>query len=236
MVAGYRADQVGSYLRSQELKDAYTGYRQGSLPLERLREIEDREILKVLDMQQQVGIDVVSDGEYRRGGWASDFQDAVGGYVPGSPPVVMSWHTPGGGAAVAEPAGTGAGAGAVSRVIGQKLHKQRRLTEHEVGFLKLHASGPFKMTMPAATYVVTRGYKPGVTDAVYASRVDVLRDAAAIIKDELEALVSEGVVYVQLDNPHYPDYISEDRRDQWRALGVDPDRALQDDIVADNAA
>ena len=32
-----------------------------------------------------------SDGEYRRGGWASDFQDAFDGYVPGSPPVVMSW-------------------------------------------------------------------------------------------------------------------------------------------------
>ena len=83
MVARYRADQVGSFLRAQELKDAYTGYRQGNVPLERLREIEDREILKVLDMQKQVGIDVVSDGEYRRGGWASDFQDAVDGYVPG---------------------------------------------------------------------------------------------------------------------------------------------------------
>src|ERR1700730_4933307 len=135
MAARYRADQVGSYLRSQELKDAYTGFRQGSLPLERLREIEDREILKVLEMQRQVGIDVVSDGEYRRGGWASDFQDAVGGYVPGSPPVVMSWHSPAGGAATLEaPAGAGGG-----RVIGQKLQKQRRLTAHEGRFLQQHA-------------------------------------------------------------------------------------------------
>jgi 5-methyltetrahydropteroyltriglutamate--homocysteine methyltransferase len=43
-------------------------------------------------------------------------------------------------------------------------------------------------------------------------------------------------VYVQLDNPHYPDYISEDRRNQWRTLGVDPDQALLDDIEADNAS
>jgi 5-methyltetrahydropteroyltriglutamate--homocysteine methyltransferase len=186
----------------------------------------------VLDMQKQVGIDVLSDGEYRRGGWASDFQDAVDGYVPGSPPVVMSWHSPSGGAATLEaPAGAGGG-----RVIGKKLQKQRRLTEHEVGFLKQHAHGPFKMTMPAATYVVTRGYKPGVTDQAYDSRVDVLRDAAGIIHDELQALVDEGVVYVQLDNPHYPDYISEDRREQWRGLGVDPDQALLDDIQADNAS
>src|ERR1700738_4114429 len=134
MAATYRADQVGSYLRSQELKDAHTSYRQGNLPLPRLREIEDREILKVLDMQRQVGIDVLSDGEYRRGGWASDFQDAVAGYVPGSPPVVMSWHSPTGGAATLEaPAGAAGG-----RVIGNKLQQQRRLTAHEVPFLNAH--------------------------------------------------------------------------------------------------
>ena len=144
----------------------------------------------------------------------------------------MSWHSPSGAEATPEPAGTGG----ASRVIGQKLQKKRRLTEHEVGFLKQHAAGPFKMTMPAATYVVTRGYKPGVTDQAYASRADVLRDAAAIIQSELQALVGEGVVYLQLDNPHYPDYISEDRRNQWRALGVDPDQALLDDIEADNAS
>jgi 5-methyltetrahydropteroyltriglutamate--homocysteine methyltransferase len=228
----YRADQVGSFLRSDELKQARAAHDQGSLPLEQLREIEDREILRVLDMQRQVGIDVVSDGEFRRGGWASDFQEAVAGYVPGAPPVVLSWHSPSGGsvAASAPPAGI------VSRVIGEKLSQRRRLTGHESAFLKEHASAPYKMTMPAATYVVTRGYKPGVTDKVYASRVDALRDAARIIGDELAALTAEGVPYLQLDNPHYPDYISDDRRAEWRALGVDADVALGDDIAADNAS
>src|SRR5579859_2493415 len=173
MAARYPADQVGSFLRAQELKDAYTAYRQGNLPLERLREIEDREILKVLEMQRQVGIDVLSDGEYRRGGWASDFQDAVEGYVPGAPPVTMSWHTSGSATATLEPPAGAAAVGA-SRVIGERLRPRRRLTEHEVGFLKQHAAGPFKMTMPAATYVVMRGYKPGVTDLVYNSRAEVL--------------------------------------------------------------
>jgi 5-methyltetrahydropteroyltriglutamate--homocysteine methyltransferase len=238
MVARYRADQVGSFLRSQELKDARAAHQQGELPFERLREIEDREILKVLDLQKQVGVDVFSDGEYRRGGWASAFQEAMEGYVPGEPPVVMTWHSSGGGAATLEaPAATAqAGIGTASRVIGDKLRQKRRLTEHEVGFLKQHAPGPIKMTMPAATYVVTRGYKPGVTDTVYESRVAVLRDAAEIINAELKALIAEGVPYVQLDNPHYPDYISDERRDQWRSLGVDPDQALRDDIDADNAS
>jgi 5-methyltetrahydropteroyltriglutamate--homocysteine methyltransferase len=235
----YRADQVGSFLRSQELKDAHAAQQQGRLSVEELRKIEDREILRVLDMQRQVGVDILSDGEFRRGGWASDFQEAVEGYVPGAPPVVMTWHAPNGTAPTLEaapPAGA-AGAGlAGTRVIGAKLRPKQRLTAHETAFLNQHARGAFKMTMPAASYVVSRGYKPGVTDAVYASRADVLQDAARIIATELQALLDEGVPYVQLDNPHYPDYISEERRAQWRALGVDSDQALRDDIAADNAS
>jgi 5-methyltetrahydropteroyltriglutamate--homocysteine methyltransferase len=236
MASNYRADQVGSFLRSAALKDAHLAHQNGSLPLERLRELEDAEILKVLDMQKQVGIDVFSDGEYRRGGWASDFQEAMQGYVPGAPPVTMTWHSPGAATATAEAPPAPAGMAGFSRVIGEKLRQIRRLTEHEVGFLKQHAAGPIKMTMPAATYVVTRGYKPGVTDKVYDSRSALLKDAAGIINAELKACIAEGVPYLQLDNPHYPDYISDDRRDQWRSLGVDPDQALQDDIAADNAS
>lgn len=236
--SAYRADQVGSFLRSDELKQARAEREAGSLSAETLREVEDREVLRVLEMQKQVGIDVVSDGEFRRGGWASDFQEAVEGYVPGAPPVQMSWHAgpSTGGAATVEAPPQQAGAGIVSRVIGGKLRPRRRLTAHEAEFLRAHAGGPFKMTMPAATYVVTRGYKPGVTDQVYGSRAEVLQDAAAIIGAELRALADEGVPYLQLDNPHYPDYIAEDRRDQWRALGVDVEQALADDIAGDNAS
>jgi len=190
----------------------------------------------VLELQREVGIDVYSDGEFRRGGWSGDFQEAVEGYVAGAPPVVMTWHGGArGGAATAAPPSL-AGIGIQSRVIGEKLRPVRRITAHETSFLKQHAPGPFKMTMPAATYVVTRGYKPGVTDKVYDTRVAVLEDMARIIRSEIEALVTDGVPYVQLDNPHYPDYISEDRRQQWRDLGVDPERAIQEDIDADNAS
>jgi 5-methyltetrahydropteroyltriglutamate--homocysteine methyltransferase len=234
----YRADQVGSFLRSDGLKQARAAHQQGSLTIDQLREIEDREILRVLDMQQQVGVDVVTDGEFRRGGWASDFQEAVAGYVPGAPPVVLSWHSPPGATTTAEAEAppTTPSTGIVSRVIGEKLSQRRRLTAHESAFLKAHASGPYKMTMPATSYVVTRGYKPGVTDKVYASRADVLRDVAGIIGDELAALAAEGVPYLQLDNPHYPDYISDERRAEWRELGVDAETALADDIAADNAS
>jgi 5-methyltetrahydropteroyltriglutamate--homocysteine methyltransferase len=53
---------------------------------------------------------------------------------------------------------------------------------------------------------------------------------------EVQALASEGVPYIQIDNAHYPDYIPEQRRDAWRAIGIDPAQALDEDIRADNLA
>ncbi|MCL6626797.1 MAG: 5-methyltetrahydropteroyltriglutamate--homocysteine methyltransferase, partial [Alicyclobacillus shizuokensis] len=198
------------------------------LTLEQLREVEDRAILAALDLQRQVGLDVFTDGEYRRRSWAGDFAEAVEGYVPGPPPVTMHW----GGAQVRPQPSPSRAVG----VVGEKLRQKRRLTAHESGFLKQHAPGPWKVTLPAASYVVARGYKPGITDTVYPTRADLLADVVAIIRAEIQALVEEGAPYIQVDNPHYPDYIDENRREQWRAMGIDPDQALAEDIAADNAS
>ena len=227
----YRADQVGSFLRPAELRDARTAYTEGRLSLEELRQVEDACILEILEMQRQTGVDVLTDGEYRRGGWGSDFRDAVDGYVPGTPAVRIVQHRLSDGTVVGD--GTPPGG---AQVIGEKLTQHRRLTEHETSFLKAHADGqPFKMTMPAASYVVARGYTPGVTDRVYKSRAAVLEDAVEIIRREVEALIAEGVPYIQLDNPHYTDYISEEMLSQMRAAGIDPERAMAEDVDADNA-
>jgi 5-methyltetrahydropteroyltriglutamate--homocysteine methyltransferase len=225
MTSRYRADQVGSFLRSDELKRAHVAFTQGSLPVDQLRSLEDAEVLKVLELQREVGVDVFSDGELRRGSWAGDFGEAVEGYVAGAP-AVRVFNTGAGNAPQQAPPN--------SRVIGEKLRQKRRLTEHEAPFLKQHAPGPFKVTMPAASYILARGYRPDVTDPVYGSRAAALRDVADILRNEVRSLVAEGVPYIQLDNPHYPDYVVDERNAQWRAVGVDPDRAILEDIEADN--
>jgi 5-methyltetrahydropteroyltriglutamate--homocysteine methyltransferase len=226
MPARFRADQVGSFLRPADLKEAHAAHTQGRLPLEELRRLEDMAILEVIELQKLVGIDVFSDGEFRRAGWSGDFADAVEGYVEGAPAVTV-FNTSAGNAPRQRPGGQG-------RVIGNKLRPKQRMTGHESAFLKQHAPGPFKMTMPAASYVLARGYNPSITDKVYGGRAAALHDVASIIRSEIKALVDEGVPYIQLDNPHYPDYVSDDRNAEWRALGVDPDTAIQEDIEADN--
>jgi 5-methyltetrahydropteroyltriglutamate--homocysteine methyltransferase len=229
MGAKYRADHVGSLLRPPEVLEAHAALRDGRMSREQVREIEDRAILAAIQMQREVGLDVLSDGEMRRPGWSSDFAASVEGYVPGAPALRLVWH----GAADEQPPALPAGGG---QVIGGRLKQKRRLTEDQVGFLKQHAGGmPFKMTMPAASYVTTRGYKPGVSEPAYANRKEVLEDVTKIIHAEVKVLVAEGVPYIQLDNPHYPDYIDAGRVEQMKAYGWDIPQMIQDDVEADNA-
>ena len=240
MATPYRADHVGSLLRPPEVLEAQAAHAQGRLALEELRRVEHQAIHLALDLQRQVGLDVFSDGEYRRSSWAGDFAEAVDGYVLGEAPIEFEWRLPDGTPRTTPASGAGLaaaqrGVGLVGRVVGERLRQHRRLTGHESAFLKQHAPGPYKVTLPAASYVVARGYKPGLTTRVYPTRADLMRDVVHIVQAEVQALAAEGVPYIQIDNPHYPDYIEDSRRDQWRAIGIDPDAALREDIAGDNA-
>ena len=240
MATQFRADHVGSFLRPAEVKEARQAFVAGQLTEDALRKVEDEHILRVIELQKQSGIGIYTDGEIRRSGWAGGFGESVEGYIEGAPAVSMPFQGGrsdwvGAGITPDNPIGVPGGGGG-GRVIGGVLTQTRRLTGHESAFIKQHAPGPYKVTMPAASYVTARGYKPGVTDQVYESRVAVLADAATIIRGEVVTLIEEGCPYVQIDNPHYPDYIPDDRRAQWTALGIDQDQALSDDIEADNAS
>jgi 5-methyltetrahydropteroyltriglutamate--homocysteine methyltransferase len=238
MTTTYRADHVGSLLRPQDVLDAHAAQARGEISLERLREVEDQAILMVLELQRQIGLDVLSDGEYRRSSWAGGFPEAVDGYVSSEPPIPFTWRMPEGvGRDVAE--ATQAVIRSVpqqaGRVIGEKIRQTKRLTGHEAPFLKEHAGGAFKITMPAPSYVVARGFKPGVSTQVYPTRKELMDDVVSVYVDEVEWLLNQGVPYIQLDNPHYPDYIEESRRQQWRDIGIDPEKAILEDIAGDNA-
>jgi methionine synthase II (cobalamin-independent) len=224
----YRAEQVGSLLRPQEVLDAHSARAKGEMTDEQVRSFEDVAILEAIELQRQAGIEVLSDGELRRSSWAGDFNSSVEGYVPGAPALRMVWS-----GTVGQTPGPPQGGG---QVIGGRLRPKRRLTENQAGFFKQHADGmPFKVTTPAASYVTARGYKPGVSEPAYSNRKAVLDDVTRIIADEVKALAAEGVPYIQLDNPHYADYIDAGRMQQMQAYDWDTDQMLADDIEADNA-
>ena len=221
--ADLRADHVGSFLRSAELLDA----RHAGASPERLREIEDRDILRVLAKQQEAGFRVFTDGEFRRSGFMSDFNDAVDGFDYGDA-VQRTWNAAGTTQTVAP--------SAVKGVVTAKLRKLRRLAEHETAFLLQHSPGPIKMTLPSATQFPAISYKKGISDAAYADHSAFLHDVTEIIRDETAALASEGVAYVQIDAPRYSYYLDPKWRDHLRAeFGQEPEQLLDEAIAADNA-
>src|SRR2546428_315523 len=118
MATPYRAGNVGSFLRPKTVLDARDARIEGRLSADGLREIEDQAILDALELQRQVGIDVFTDGELRRGSFLSGLADSVEGFVPDK--IIMEWHGPGGGDEAS-----------AAQVVGGKLRQKARLTAHE---------------------------------------------------------------------------------------------------------
>jgi 5-methyltetrahydropteroyltriglutamate--homocysteine methyltransferase len=223
MPARFRAEQVGSLLRPPELLQARAAHSEGRLPLDELRAIEDRAIAQALAMQRRVGLEVLTDGELRRGSWLTDMADAVDGFVPDR--VALEWKGPGGGVE-----------GSTAHVVGAWLRKLRKLTGHELPFLKKNAQGPYKVTLPAPSNFMLSSYKPGVTEQYYPARLDLLKDLVEIVRDDVQWLVSEGVRYIQFDAPYYSHYLDPHQRRRLQQAGVDPDKEFEQAIAGDNDA
>jgi len=233
----YRADHVGSFLRPPELLEARAAHAEGRLDDAGLRQKENAAILAMLALEQEVGLDVYSDGEYRRGMWITGLPAAVDGFGPGEMLNIRKWRgrplpdVPGQ-TGTRHPAAAGQNPPAV--IVG-KLTPKRRITGAESAFLTQHAKGPFKITIPSPAWYL-RGFIPGTSDRVYPTPQDALRDLTTIVRQEVTALVEERVPYVQIDSIRYVfDFTDEERRRTWGELGVDPDRAVDENIGADNA-
>jgi 5-methyltetrahydropteroyltriglutamate--homocysteine methyltransferase len=229
MATRFRADNIGSLLRPSELLQAREAHRGGRIDSKQLRDIEDRSILKALELQKGAGVHVFTDGEYRRDIFTADITLAVEGLVPGRPTVSFEWR--GTGSELAKESKEGN----LQFVVGGKLRKKGRLTSGEAPFLKQHAPGPFKVCTPASTQHALSRYRPGITDKVYPTIHDMLQDVAAIMRDEVHALIDEGASYIQLDAPSYSTFFDSRRRESLKASGIDPAEALDAAIAADNA-
>jgi 5-methyltetrahydropteroyltriglutamate--homocysteine methyltransferase len=226
MVARYRTDQVGSLVRPPQLLEARAAREQGRASIEQVQAAVDEAILAALDMQRQVGIDVYTDGEYRRALYYGVVTDAVEGFVQTETPGdARRWRGPSGDVEVVQR----------RTVVNARLRSTDRLTAEQAAFLKRHAPGPFKITLPSASHFMVSNYQPGLSDQAYPSRWELLQDLAAIIGGEMKALSDEGVPYLQMDAPDYTYYVDPHTRAQMADAGVDPDQAFEEATRANNA-
>ena len=221
-----RADHVGSLLRPVELLDA----RKSQLAPAEIGAIENRHVLKVLERQKEIGLNIYTDGELRRTNFMSDFTDAVEGFDFGGA-VSRQWK------GTDDEAQTAAAkVSSVNGIVTARLRQRQPLTGRELPFLKEHAPGPIKITLPSATQFPAISFKYGITDAFYRDPFAMLDAITAIMSEDIGTLSTGGISYLQIDAPRYSYYLDP----KWTAwmekeLRVDPAQMLSASLNADNA-
>jgi 5-methyltetrahydropteroyltriglutamate--homocysteine methyltransferase len=146
----YRADQIDSFLRPQELLAA----RANEPNLARLRALEDPLILRALAKQKELGFEIFTDGELRRRSFMSEFTDSLEGFDFGDE-VPRAWDSSQGKPPVS----------VVHGIVSGKLRRTRPLTGNELPFMKQHSPGAIKVLLPSATQFPAIAFKRGVTVA-----------------------------------------------------------------------
>jgi methionine synthase II (cobalamin-independent) len=223
MQVEYRADQIGSFLRPPDLLAA----RANGTDLAKLRALEDKHILHVLQKQKELGFEIFSDGELRRRNFMSTFTDAVEGFDMHAS-VQRDWGATGQAQSTSVAHVTG--------IVNRKLRARRSITADELPFLQQHSPGNIKMLLPSATQFPAISFKKGITDKVYKNHSELLWDIVEIMKKDFALLASAGVKYIQIDAPRYSYYMDSKWREWIRTeMGQDPEEALDEAIRADNA-
>jgi 5-methyltetrahydropteroyltriglutamate--homocysteine methyltransferase len=215
----YRAEHVGSLLRPVGLLEARAAHAASKLSLAALRHTEDRCIEDALELQRAAGLDIFSDGEFRRSTFLGDLTSAVEGFSPRR-------MRPGAGYF------GGHAAPATRMVAAGRLKQTRRLADVEANYLLQHAPGAFKITLPTPFQFVN--YEPGVSDHAYLTPADLLADLANIIAAEVHALIQQGVKYIQIDAPRYSYFLDPRLAGRFQSTGSMASVTLAEVLAADN--
>ena len=237
-LAEIRNDVVGSLLRPAELKQARQRYDEGKLSRDDLRQVEDREIRNAVRLQEELGLAIVTDGEYRRLNFQDSFGESVSGYdagkaslkfyeqrVEGSNPL-QRWEIPVRG----EEKGT-----AVSqrRPVVERLRLVRNTPLEEYRFVSREAKKPAKVTLIGPDRISQR-FDWQNSRTVYPSMDDFMDDVVQVQREMIRGLVEAGCRYVQIDAPGYTAYVDPPSLQAMRDRGEDPEENFSRSLKADN--
>ena len=212
----FRADHVGSFLRPSYLLQAREQRAKNEITAEQLRAVEDKAITEIVKFQSDVGLQSITDGEFRRTYFHIDFLEQLGGVKTDIPVTVK------------KPDGTEELAPPVIRVIDKVRHAKNiqladfQYLKGEVGKLGIKGVTP-KVTIPSPTMLHFRGGRAGINKEAYPELDPVFYDdVAKAYGDELRSLADAGCTYVQMDDTNMAYLCDEKMRAAARARGDDP--------------
>ena len=188
----FRADHVGSLLRPPELLRARAEYQAGGLSAEELRRVEDDVIRDVVRMQEEIGLEGVTDGEFRRGSWHMDFLYQIGGVAKTDRMLRIQFRN--------EAGPVEAALGAFR--IGGKLRFDKTIFVEDFAYLKsvALAGTVAKLTIPSPSMLHYRGGRAVIDQAAYPDIDTFWHDLAEVYKQEIAGLAALGCTYLQLDD------------------------------------
>ena len=209
----FRADHVGSFLRPKYLLDAREQFFvQQSISAEQLRRVEDKAITEIVQFQQDVGLQSITDGEFRRTYFHIDFLAQLGGVKTDIPVLVQR---PDGSEELSPP---------VIRVIDKVRHvKNIQLADFEYLKSQVSPNHTPKVTIPSPTMLHFRGGRAGISREAYPELDPAFYDdVAKAYGEELQSLADAGCSYVQMDDTNLA-YLCDDKmREAARSRGDDP--------------
>ena len=208
----FRADQVGSLLRPDALKVARENKARGEITAEALREFEDRAIREVVRLQESAGLQGITDGEFRRAMWHTDFLTGFDGIG-----LTQTDYQ------VAFKGSDGATAGTQSMlVVKDKVRRSRPIMLDHFKFLKSVTGRTAKLSIPSPTYLHMRGGSKVVPRSIYPDIEEFWSDIAAAYQAEIADLAAAGCTYLQIDDVSFCCLCDEAIRAQIKADGEDP--------------
>jgi 5-methyltetrahydropteroyltriglutamate--homocysteine methyltransferase len=186
----FRADHVGSLLRPSELLKAREEHKAGRIDAAALRRVEDDAIRDVVRMQEEIGLQAATDGEYRRASWHMDFLYQVGGVTKVQDNLTIKFHNEKGDIEFTPSA---------LRVTG-KLRLEKCIFGDAFQYLKSVTKLTPKLTIPSPSMMHYRGGRAAIDESVYPTLDEFWGDLGRVYADEIEALGKLGCTYLQLDD------------------------------------
>ena len=213
----FRADHVGSFLRSATLKTARLQREKGEITPAQLKEVEDREIEEVIAKQEEIGLKLATDGEYRRSWWHYDFfgmLDGVEVYEIDHGIQFQGVQT--------KPRAL--------RIVGKIGFSNHPMIDH-FKFLKAHTKVTPKMTIPAPSVMHFRLEPDAVKNGAYKNRDVIFDDLAVAYQKAVRAFYHADCRYLQFDDTAWAYLCSQAELQKARERGLDVDH-LQDSYTA----
>ena len=221
-------DVVGSMLRPPDLLQARKDRAAGTITPAKFKAIEDAAVDAAVKLQEDAGIDVITDGEMRRLSFQSALTDSVDGFgdVPLEAFLWGEWHSDVlGEMDVERPPDLG---------VSAKLRRRRHLAAEDFTYLRSRARRTAKVTLTSPSLYANLWSKER-SGEVYPTLDDFLADVVEIYRGEVDELTRLGCTYIQLDAPHYPLLIEPKWRAFYEARGWSVERWLSHGIELDNA-